>query len=597
MQSLEGGVRRPGLCLTVGVTGHRDAPSADAAGRIDAMLATLADAARTVAARETWAFAAVPAKLRLVSALAAGADQVTARAALGRGYALHLLLPMPRDCYLADFDAASREAFDALAAQAMATLELPAVEGGVQAAFAQSGRATVAMSDVVVALWDGLPARGPGGTADVIDFAVRRGMPVIHVPSGGGVPRILWSEFEGAACGLHNRDDVPSRPATPESITQLVEQLLAPPNLPDESASLRIFYEEHERIVRPRVAFPLLLWAFGMLPLNRVRQRMPRYADSAAEQWTGFHSGRRVAGHDSLCGFAGLETLFAWADGLANHYGQAYRSGLVLNFLCAAGAVLVALLGLLLPSIKIWLLLAELAVICVLIVNTHIGLRDGWHRRWLEYRFLAEQLRPMRSLRLLALAIPSAQALGERRAAVRWTEWLAGAAWREIGCLSGRIDTTRVQALAAHVAAQEIEPQLQYHLRNANRMHELDHRLHIVGSVLFVATVVVCATFLIGLLAGNSIVKSNLGLLTVLTAGLPALGSALFGIRGQADFIAAAHRSQDTAKQLTPLVERLRSTHELSRTALLAEEAARAMLTDLGQWRLSFRERQLAIPA
>jgi hypothetical protein len=37
------------------------------------------------------------------------------------------------------------------------------------------------LADQLVAVWDGLPARGYGGTADVVAAARRRGMPVVVV--------------------------------------------------------------------------------------------------------------------------------------------------------------------------------------------------------------------------------------------------------------------------------------------------------------------------------------------------------------------------------------------------------------------------------
>lgn len=42
----------------------------------------------------------------------------------------------------------------------------------------------VRLSDEVLAVWDGLPARGYGGTADVVTFAENNGIPV----------RVVWPE-------------------------------------------------------------------------------------------------------------------------------------------------------------------------------------------------------------------------------------------------------------------------------------------------------------------------------------------------------------------------------------------------------------------
>lgn len=86
--------------------------------------------------------------------------------------------------------------------------------------------------------------------------------------------------------------------------------------------------------------------------------------------------------------------------------------------------------------------------------------------------------------------------------------------------------------------------------------------------------------------------------MTVLSAGLPTIGAALFGIRGQGDFAAAAGRSEATAERLQVLAHRLRSQPiDLSTAARAAEDFAATMLDDLDEWHVSYRHRKLAIPA
>ena len=35
--------------------------------------------------------------------------------------------------------------------------------------------------DVLIAVWDGEPARGPGGTAEIVAYALERGRPIVHI--------------------------------------------------------------------------------------------------------------------------------------------------------------------------------------------------------------------------------------------------------------------------------------------------------------------------------------------------------------------------------------------------------------------------------
>jgi hypothetical protein len=54
-----------------------------------------------------------------------------------------------------------------------------------EAAHMEAGKVVVDRSSVLVAVWDGQPARGLGGTADVVAYARERGVPVTVVwPEG-----------------------------------------------------------------------------------------------------------------------------------------------------------------------------------------------------------------------------------------------------------------------------------------------------------------------------------------------------------------------------------------------------------------------------
>jgi hypothetical protein len=44
-----------------------------------------------------------------------------------------------------------------------------------------AGKRVVDMSDVMVAIWNGKPAEGLGGTADIVQYALAQKKPVIHI--------------------------------------------------------------------------------------------------------------------------------------------------------------------------------------------------------------------------------------------------------------------------------------------------------------------------------------------------------------------------------------------------------------------------------
>ena len=73
---------------------------------------------------------------------------------------------------------------DALFAKASAVDRLDRVES-TEDAHMEASRAMLAQADRLFAVWDGPPARGYGGTADVVAEAHKRGIPVTVIwPDG-----------------------------------------------------------------------------------------------------------------------------------------------------------------------------------------------------------------------------------------------------------------------------------------------------------------------------------------------------------------------------------------------------------------------------
>ena len=100
---------------------------------------------------------------------------------------------------------------------------------------------------------------------------------------------------------------------------------------------------------------------------------------------------------------------------------------------------------------------------------------------------------------------------------------------------------------------------------------------------------------LVGLAIGSDSVTKYGNWFTLVSAGFPALGTAVFGIRFQADFGGDALRSMATASTLRQIEQELRKDVGLSRAADLAEQAARIMLADLDEWRLVNQQRDLSV--
>jgi hypothetical protein len=127
------------LHLRVGVTGHRFIDQHD-----EALLTAVGEALDRIERHCRKGTTATPVNLTVVSALAEGADRIVARAAIGRGAILEVVLPLPLDDYLTDFESEkSRSEFCRLLVDhASAITELPAA-GGRDAAYERAGQAIV----------------------------------------------------------------------------------------------------------------------------------------------------------------------------------------------------------------------------------------------------------------------------------------------------------------------------------------------------------------------------------------------------------------------------------------------------------------------
>lgn len=114
---------------------------------------------------------------RVFTSLAAGADQLVARAVLKEGGSLHAIVPSVG--YAATLEGDDLLSYEELLSKADQVTRLEFQEPSEQAYWA-AGKEVVDRCDVLLAIWDGQPPRGLGGTGDVVTYARDRGKDV-HV--------------------------------------------------------------------------------------------------------------------------------------------------------------------------------------------------------------------------------------------------------------------------------------------------------------------------------------------------------------------------------------------------------------------------------
>lgn len=150
-----------GAAVRIGITGHRG---------LSAAVEKLVRAGLDTEVKDH-----EPTELCGVSCIADGPDTWFAESVLAAGGRIEVVIPA--DQYRDGLPSTHHAAYDALLQQAVEVHHTGMSESTSQAHMAGS-EILVGLVDRLIAVWDGQPARGFGGTADVVAYARRTGVPV-----------------------------------------------------------------------------------------------------------------------------------------------------------------------------------------------------------------------------------------------------------------------------------------------------------------------------------------------------------------------------------------------------------------------------------
>lgn len=583
--------------IGVGVSGHRLERLGEA--RVPAVNAainsTLAAIERAIAERSS------KVELRLITSLADGVDALATEVALSRSWPVDTILPFPRAEYALDFvEAEGLSDHRRLLAASRSVFELPGerMAEGDGAAYERAGRVTLAQSDILLAVWDSKPPRGRGGTGQIVGEAVLQGLPVILIdPDGLIAPQLLWDGLIEHDLGQQSVDTVARGDMS--ALARLLAVLVTRPDGAADHAALTAFSRPTQYKGRFAFAYPLLEAVIGVRRLRGSNFKSPDPAQSAAPVIASIapaHGrGKAFAQH-----LDGLTTRFVRADGEALINARLFRSSYVSNFLLAALAVILSLGGLLLPTqFKPLLLALEFITIASILLITRAGTRLDWHRRWLDHRELAERLRCL----ALSAQLGDLNLRASQGAENSWVYWFARATARETGLPDLAADSGYLKEIKDSLRAL-LDDQIAYLTASSHRMHLLEHRLHLIGTGLFTATAAVCAGVLLLVWLGrfgvdglSELPAAVSKIAIVISAALPAIGSAIYGIRMQGDFGGSSARDAALAAKLTTLRHVI--DHDAPSFDTLKLRVARAtdlLTAELADWGQSYRARPLTLP-
>lgn len=320
--------------------------------------------------------------LTVVSALAAGGDQLVAEEALALGATLVAPLPLPLAEYVQDFDdPLVRERFDALRRHATVieapVHDEPPIDGAPAPArsrewhYAQTGIYIASHCHLLLAIWDGKPATLPGGTAEVVDYYLTGRKPALVERRRGARgenliddnnQRLAWH----IACSRAQADGVPAPPLRPlQALWRTGEE-----EWPGDGPMPAPFRAMFGRIVA----------------LDEDSTRHAADIEQAARTVS-----RTRADDRPRDGRSPIEAAFAAADWLALHY---RRRVLVTMRAMYTLAALMGFAFVLYDNLdQQRMIFVFLLLFAVGVTLDRVATGREWHRKYLDYRALAEGLR------------------------------------------------------------------------------------------------------------------------------------------------------------------------------------------------------------
>jgi hypothetical protein len=120
-----------------------------------------------------------------VSSAAAGGDLLFAESCIELGLPIRILLPAPKEQFRDDFDAPTWSRAESVMQRAI-SVEVIGFGQTKEERYYECGAETVQQSEILLALWDGKPSQGLGGTEEIFAYAKDQGRPVVWIHSVTG---------------------------------------------------------------------------------------------------------------------------------------------------------------------------------------------------------------------------------------------------------------------------------------------------------------------------------------------------------------------------------------------------------------------------
>ena len=477
----------------------------------------------------------------VLSPLAEGADRLVAEEVLawrvspgGDAPSLEVALPLAENDYVQDFQTQeSKNQFYKLFTRARSAVTLPP-SASRDAAYEQVGRYEVDHCQVLIALWDGQPAAGQGGTAEIVEYARQNGRALVWINAASG-----------------KREDDKEAAGILESFAQLDAY-------------------NNER-VSPTEVSAAMEASYASLAEQAVRAGLD---PALLEPWRG-----------------NLLRHFARADVLAKRYQSRYTKAGSAIYLLAAAAVAVVAVQTLFLAQNLQIVLLEVGAMCAVLFLLAASHRGEWHRKWADYRFLTERLRVASFLGLVGLNCELSEASSATSPYYESDDPMVIAfnwIWGQRPQTGSLCEDIPFEPMKRFLLSAWLNDQLAFYANTSRKHQRRFNWLLWGGYAMFLLTLVASSLHASGF--GHAWATGMYASPVVLVAAsliLPAVGAALAGIRSHREYQRHSDRYRKMARHLSRITRRFEALQDIKGLPALLAKANEVMLNEHQDWRLT----------
>uniref|UniRef100_UPI00351C28AA hypothetical protein n=1 Tax=Methanomethylovorans sp. TaxID=2758717 RepID=UPI00351C28AA len=287
---------------------------------------------------------------------------------------------------------------------------------------------------------------------------------------------------------------------------------------------------------------------------------------------------------------------YARASLLSKFYQKWYfRAGAMIYVFSALAVATVTLQTLFYPEHPeiLWL---EVLYMMGILITVYVSNKIGIHRRWIDYRFLAERMRTAIFFTIAGIGHAPLGYLPYVSKSQQTDYWLVKAfswIWNTLpqNPQASSMDFSR---LKAYMKTFWVEDQLKFYLEKSHENRSTHERYELMGVGMFILTLIAAflhASKLEHFVLGHEVVNPNV--LASFGIILPAIGASLAGILSKREFLKNSARYEQMLSPLKGICKQMDDVKNMDQLIELLEQANDLILRENQDWRVSFLSQRL----